>query len=206
MVRKTKEEAEATRQKLLDKAEEVFERRGVSRTSLQDIAAAAGLTRGAIYWHFKDKADVFQAMMDRVCLPCEAAVDGAMAPRQAGDWAVYLEGLGSAVLQRLSEDPQMRRVFAIAMHRTELGEELGAVFERRLQIIEQFVSELRAEFQSAAAAGLLRPGVEPDDAAVAYFALLDGLMHNWTLKPERFDLVRVGRTSLSGYLRGLAAD
>ena len=74
MPRRTKEEAQATRDLLLDTAAEVFERRGVSRTSMQDIATAAGLTRGAIYWHFRDKVDLFNAMMDRAILPFEQQI------------------------------------------------------------------------------------------------------------------------------------
>ena len=65
MVRRTKADALATRNSLLDAAEHLFQARGVSRTSLNDIATAAGTTRGAIYWHFKDKADLFNAMMER---------------------------------------------------------------------------------------------------------------------------------------------
>ena len=61
MARRTKAEAQATRNALIDAAERLFDSRGVSRTSLQDIAQAAGATRGAIYWHFKDKADLFNA-------------------------------------------------------------------------------------------------------------------------------------------------
>ena len=57
MVRRTKEDAVATRNSLLDAAERVFYDKGVSRASLGDIAQAAGATRGAIYWHFKDNAD-----------------------------------------------------------------------------------------------------------------------------------------------------
>ena len=56
MARRTKEEALATRHALLDAAERVFGRRGVARTSLVEIAEEAGVTRGAVYWHFKDKA------------------------------------------------------------------------------------------------------------------------------------------------------
>jgi TetR/AcrR family acrAB operon transcriptional repressor len=56
MVRRTKTEALETRNSLLDAAEHLFQARGVSRTSLNDIANEAGTTRGAIYWHFKDKA------------------------------------------------------------------------------------------------------------------------------------------------------
>ena len=67
MARRTKEDAEATRNALLDAAERVFYDKGVSRASLDDIAREAGTTRGAIYWHFKDKADLFNAMMERRC-------------------------------------------------------------------------------------------------------------------------------------------
>src|SRR4029079_5949728 len=49
MARRTKEEALSPRIRILDTAERLFERHGVSRTSLQDIAEAAGVTRGAIY-------------------------------------------------------------------------------------------------------------------------------------------------------------
>ena len=72
MARKTKEDALATRELILDAAERVFHQRGVSRTSLQEIAKDAGLTRGAIYWHFENKGELFHAMMERVTLPMMA--------------------------------------------------------------------------------------------------------------------------------------
>jgi TetR/AcrR family acrAB operon transcriptional repressor len=72
VARRTKEEALATRNRLLDAAELLFQAQGVSQTTLQQIAQQAGATRGAIYWHFKDKADLFNAMMERVILPLEA--------------------------------------------------------------------------------------------------------------------------------------
>ena len=49
MARKTKLEALETRERLLDAGEVVFRQRGVTRTSLAEIAAAAGVTRGAVY-------------------------------------------------------------------------------------------------------------------------------------------------------------
>lgn len=71
MVRRTKEEALETRNRILDAAEHVFFEKGVSRSSLADIAQAAGVTRGAIYWHFENKGDLFTAMFDRVILPLD---------------------------------------------------------------------------------------------------------------------------------------
>ena len=59
----------------------MFRERGVTRTSLAEVATAAGMTRGAVYWHFKDKADLFRAMCDRATLPLDAIFE------RAGDTA-----------------------------------------------------------------------------------------------------------------------
>ena len=69
MARRTKEDALATRASLLDAAERLFAVKGVSRTSLADIASTAGTTRGAIYWHFKDKGDLFNAFAEWLPMP-----------------------------------------------------------------------------------------------------------------------------------------
>ncbi|MBL4867857.1 MAG: TetR family transcriptional regulator [Pseudomonadales bacterium] len=67
MARKTK--AEATRQTILTAALEVFASRGVAQASLEEIAREAGVTRGAVYWHFKNKGDVFWALYEQMYLP-----------------------------------------------------------------------------------------------------------------------------------------
>src|SRR5258705_10562333 len=77
MARRTKEEAQETRMRILDAAEGVFHEKGVANASLEDIAAAAQVTRGAIYWHFKDKAELFDAMMQRVALPVDEMLERA---------------------------------------------------------------------------------------------------------------------------------
>ncbi len=69
MVRKTKEDAELTRQRIIDAARVVFLARGVSRSTLEHIATQAGVTRGAVYWHFSNKTDLFHAMREQVFLP-----------------------------------------------------------------------------------------------------------------------------------------
>ena len=58
-MRRTKAEAEETRQAILAAAERVFFKKGVANSSLDEVAAAAGVTRGAIYWHFSSKTDLF---------------------------------------------------------------------------------------------------------------------------------------------------
>ena len=75
MARRTKEEAAITREQLLDAAEHVFRERGVAGSSLAEVAAAAGVTRGAVYWHFRDKADLCAAMCERATLPLETMLE-----------------------------------------------------------------------------------------------------------------------------------
>ena len=65
MARRTKLEAEQTRHAILDAAERIFYAHGVTRTSLEEIAKHAGVTRGAVYWHFKDKIELCEAMLQR---------------------------------------------------------------------------------------------------------------------------------------------
>jgi len=136
MARKTKAEALETRTLLIDAAERVFHERGVSRTSLQDIAAAAGLTRGAMYWHFKDKADVFIAMMDRVVLPWEEEHDALLAAAPVDQPLHTLARLATDPLERLQASPPIQRVFRIAMHYTEYTDDLAAVRQQQIECVE----------------------------------------------------------------------
>ena len=69
MAPRTKEEcALAAWRSLVDAAELLFQAHSVSRTTLNYIARKTGTNRGAIYWHFKDEADLFNTMMERVTL------------------------------------------------------------------------------------------------------------------------------------------
>ncbi len=124
MARRTKEEAQATRTQLLDTAELVFREKGVSRTSLADIASAAGVTRGAIYWHFENKADLFVAMCDRATLPLEAMF-GRLADPELPDPLAKLRESIIEVLRQAEQDQRCRRVFEILNFKCEFVDDLA---------------------------------------------------------------------------------
>src|SRR4030095_12404804 len=131
MARRTKEEAQATRERLLDAAELLFQSQGVSQTTLQQIAQAADATRGAIYWHFKDKADLFNAMMDRVTLPLEAAAQKVAGGPEA-DPIDDVERMRVEALKLMTTNPQVRRVFDVATHKVEYTHDMQSVQQRHL--------------------------------------------------------------------------
>ncbi len=66
MARKTKEEAQATRESVLIAALDLFSEKGFSRTTFSDIAKRIGMTRGAVYWHFDNKSALLAALIDYV--------------------------------------------------------------------------------------------------------------------------------------------
>jgi TetR/AcrR family acrAB operon transcriptional repressor len=202
MVRRTKEEAQATRSLILDTAELVFEQRGVSGTSLNEIAKAAGLTRGAIYWHFQNKADLFNAMMERATLPLEQTdVAGFKDPdtKAAQICAGFVD-----VLRRVVRDPQLRRVFEIATHKVEYVGEMDAVRLRHLEWRNECVTDIERALKRAKRGGDLRASVTPHSAALGMLALFDGLLMSWMLERGSFDLPRAGEQAFAIYLAGLA--
>lgn len=202
MARKTKEDAIATRNSLIDAAEGVFLEKGVSRASLNDIAQAAGATRGAIYWHFKDKVDLFSAMMERRTLPLEqgySEIECSTCP----DPVQRLRAVMALVLRTVASDERTRRVFEIAIYKVEYVAELAGVRERHLAASEAFTRQLARDFQIAAQMQTVALPMTAMEAAIGLHALFNGLMQNWILNDGAFDLVRVGRVSTDAYLSGL---
>ncbi|HSV47012.1 MAG TPA: TetR family transcriptional regulator [Ramlibacter sp.] len=203
MPRRTKLEAQATRSQLLDAAELEFQANGVSGTSLADIAARAGTTRGAIYWHFKDKADLFNAMIERVALPLEHAMGTAAAPETQDPLAALREALFHA-FDKTVTDPQIQRVFEVATHKVEYVDSLCAVRARHIAVRDECIAILRKVLQRAARLRGQKLPVTAESAARGLHALVDGLIQNWLLEPGAFDLRATGRQAVDNYLRGLS--
>ena len=202
MARRTKADAQTTRNNLLDAAEQLFQSRGVSHTSLNDIATAAGTTRGSIYWHFKDKADLFNAMMERVTLPLEQTLVVAYVEQSAHPVAEIRSAMLEA-LRLIATDEQTCRVLKIATHQVEYTTDMGAVLERHLSVHGGCVARNHAALQRAFAARGQSPPMALDFAARGLQVLVEGLVHQWLLNTEAFDLQANGRAALDVYLRGL---
>lgn len=202
MARCTKEQAQATRDHLLDAAEREFAQRGVSRTALMDIAQAAGVSRGAIYWHFKNKADLFNAMMERITLPMEQALQHIALDAQSDP----LDDLTAAMLnalQSIETDERTRRVFEVATLKVEYVDELLAVKTRQVQTQVEVVRQIQRSLQEAARRREWSLPVPAVLASRGLHSLVVGLIHSWLLDPKAFKLVAVAQVSIHTYLAGL---
>ena len=129
MARKTKEEAEKTRKDLIAAARTVFHECGVSRSTLEKIAKKAGVTRGALYWHFKDKAELFFAMREDVFAPMIERTDALLFSESHENPLDAIEASLKEFFRVLDDCPLVREVFEIMISRCEYVDEFAGVQE-----------------------------------------------------------------------------
>ncbi|MBP0047999.1 TetR family transcriptional regulator [Marinobacterium sp. AK62] len=197
MVRRTKEEAAATREALIDAAEEMFMQHGVARTSLEQIARHAGMTRGALYWHFKNKTDLVKAMRDREHLPFQDLFDQVDIDNPE---ASPLETIRLACLQGLRqlESPRKIRVHTILTFRCEFFSDFNPQAMHR-EISDDIRSVLQRYFTLAEAKGQLQ-GITAPAAAELMHSVLSGLFHSWIRNPEDYSIAERGESVINSLM------
>ncbi len=177
MARRTKDEAEQTRSAILDAAELVFFKQGVVRTSLQQVAVAANVTRGAVYWHFRNKIELLKAMVERVVLPQEHILE----QLEASDSPTPLDDLSRACCEAMRQmiyDARRRRVFTILTQRCEYVADMQEFIKTRHEFKERMQARFIRLFERAQKLDLLSPVWSPRIAALTLHSLMYGLISN----------------------------
>ncbi|WP_303747506.1 TetR family transcriptional regulator [Stenotrophomonas pigmentata] len=198
MARKTKEEAAATREGILDAALACFHEHGVAGTSLAAIGERAGYSRGAVYWHFKNKTEVLEAMINRERVPFIKRLRQTYSPHRN----TPILDLRSAMLVSLSElanDPQLRDMMEI-MLRNDLSTESVAMQQLQHDSVEEEMAIFRRAFERARELGQLRDGVDTATSARILHAGLTGVLYSAMLEPTQFDLQRDSREMLDALM------
>lgn len=202
MVRRTKAEAQRTRESILDAAEDAFLERGVARASLAQIAARAHVTRGAIYWHFADKAALFDAMLERVQMPM---VDLLYDIRAEADVRPFdgLRRLCLHAVQQLVHDARHRRVHTILFHRCESADEMADSEHNQQNVIDGVLASLQRYIGKLQQTGHVDPTQPPLVIARIIHIYMTGLYHDWLRNPHSYDIERDGMAGLDLLLDSL---
>jgi TetR/AcrR family acrAB operon transcriptional repressor len=205
MVRKTKVQAAITREQLLDAAEQVFRDHGVTKTSLTEVAKAAGVTRGAVYWHFKDKADLFAAMCERATLPLDTMLSAA-GGQTHNDPLGTIRMLAVEALTRLATDPRTQAVFEVIFHKAELTGELAEIAGRQERDRCNCLSSIGAIMEQAVQAGQLPADTDTSLARRVLHACVSGIMREWVLDKAAYDLAARAPALIDMIVAGLVAN
>lgn len=187
MVRKTKQQSLETRQHILDAAMHEFSKRGVSSTSLNDIAISAGVTRGAIYWHFKNKVDIFNAMWSQI----ESSIDDVELRYRNQFPCEPLLSLRHTlvfVLQTSVLDPKRNTLLGILFHKCEFVGELASLQQIHQALYLESFERIEKVLCDCIEYNQLPKSLNTRLAAITMRSYLCGLIENWLFMPDAYDL------------------
>jgi TetR/AcrR family transcriptional regulator, acrAB operon repressor len=190
-MRRTKAQALDTRATILDAAEAVFFSNGVTQTTLDEIADAAGVTRGAIYGHFRNKDAVFEAIFERFALPLDPFTVPLPAddPNPLGRLQTELE----VQLSRALRDTRTRHLYGIVFARCESTEET-ALFWRRVRAASRLAeTQIEMALLHAISREQLSADLDVYQAALFIHATLTGVFRNDLLRRRHNARLNLGR-------------
>lgn len=180
-MRRTKQESERTRQQILRAARHEFVRHGVARTTLGHIATSAGVTRGAIYWHFRDKTALFHAMREKVSLPLIDRMSFALLSASDEDPLAAIEAFLNSLMNTVAGDRATLHTFQIMLFKCEYVDEFQSELVRQTRRSNELVDQLTIVYQRAQRAGGLRRGLTPAVAALDTCVFVNGLLRLFLL-------------------------
>ena len=187
MARRTKEDALKTREAILDAAVQVFSVRGVSRTTLANIAKEAGVTRGAIYWHFKNKEDLLAALWEQLLLPFEP-INRAIENPDEPDPLGKLQQTHIDFFKSLKEDPRLLQLSQILLSKCEAVEDTGTLHLHRVNCHLEGQHKIEQILRNAITQGQLPENLDVRLGSIATIAFMDGLINNWIMFPDLLDV------------------
>ncbi len=189
---------EATRERILEAAEDVFSQKGYHDSLMDDIATTSKTSKGALYFHFPSKESLFFALLERLAAKLERDVAREI-ERRAGAVA-KIEGALEAVLASLSK----RRRLAQILLRQGYG--LCPAFEdKRLELFDRFAVLIQGVLDEAVAEGSLAP-LDARLTAYAWLGALNEVVTRWLLRGEPHPLNDALPALLPLFLRGVGVD
>lgn len=204
-MRRTKEEAEQTRRRIMAAALRTFNRRGIARTTLGEIAKAAGVTRGAIYWHFPGKQGLFAAIRDDVSLPLIDQSDFTLLYERGGEPLQRIERFLVDLIRAVEENRAIRLAFSVMSFKCEYVGELAPQLDEYVRKLERLCNALTRAYAQAYARGDLRIGLTPRVAALETMAFVAGLMRLWLLDKTRTGVRKEARLLIRAHVEGRRA-
>lgn len=187
MARRTKKEAEETKESILESAAMVFIEKGYANASLEQIAEGANVTRGAVYWHFKNKMDIFKALHDQLYTPFadmilkDLEVDDSHPLKQ-------LEDLCVGLILDLEKQPQKRRILTIFFLKCEYSGEMEKVLECQNERKKDSMKLFSQYFERAKKKGHLPKSTDASVLTLSLICYITGIVYEYLRNPEMFNL------------------
>ncbi|WP_320720688.1 acrEF/envCD operon transcriptional regulator [Enterobacter sp. 296B2] len=186
MARKKKEEAQQTRQQLIEAAIGQFATRGVASTTLTDIADAAKVTRGAVYWHFNSKAEIFNAIWEQQ-LPLRDIIRDRLSFSESDDPLLMLREQFITALQYIAHEPRQCALLQILYHKCEFTSDMISENEIRKRIWFNY-DFLRVTLENCISQNIISSQVNVELTMIVFHGFFSGIIKNWLMNTDSFNL------------------
>lgn len=200
-MKKTKAEAEQTRQELLHAALETFYHNGVTNTSLQAIAEQAGVTRGALYWHFKNKEDLFDALFEQHFTPFMQQIERVFT-LEGNTWH-NLQLILRDILFMLENNENQRKFCSIMHAKCEQTGKNAAINQLACQYHHRNYQQLQRVLAYCREQGSLPKNINLELASIYLKSSFTGIINIWVYAPEMLPLSSMGNILLEAHLDNL---
>lgn len=176
MPRRTKEDAQRTRERILSSALALFSKKGYEHTTFTDIAARLKLTKGAVYWHFDSKEKLIEELVRLALAKFRRQIEALM-PDGALTYPAVAEMMVRNAEQVVS-DPKGAAFFRLMKCQIRWGDDSMAAVRQNLLTNRQFGPKeafMRA-IANDVAAGRIRQVANAEEIATVSLAIWDGLV------------------------------
>jgi AcrR family transcriptional regulator len=194
------ERAEERRQQIMGAALACFARKGYHKTTMDDIVAESGLSKGTLYWYFESKDELFFSLINSFFLEMQQDIGAIF--EQNSSATDKLRALGHEFASLFQEVAEFLNVFFEFYMQSTLNEQLNQMFQGMLS---QYRGMIAGIIQEGFKAGEFKE-VDADQLAIAVMAAYDGLWFYKMLMPDEVDLDRTSRAFIETLLAGLATD
>jgi len=196
-MRKTKAAAEKTKSNILKSALKVFLMNGYSKTTLSNIAEDAGYTRGAVYWHFKDKSQILENLIlkfhGRFFSEQNNILESSLDPIQKINEMININ------FPLLYNNNEFRDFIELTWFKTEIDQHEG-LLQGKIAITKIFNDSITSLFKEASRDGYLKKGIDPEIAALSITSIINGIYRGYFIIPDKLQSEKIGRTILENYL------
>lgn len=198
-MRRTKEEAQKTREKIFKCALKLFIEKGYDSTTLKDITQKAGVTKGAVYWHFRDKDAILDEIIDHY--DNEAINNLPLVLKDEASPLMKIKFLTYPNFPDLKSKKKIKNYF-------RLKAEISNHWKRRGKhpYAKVFVKEVTGLFKEAKRKGEVIKSLDPDAAALSISFLITGTYIKYDIDDSLFDNVRSITTVMDEYFDHISTD
>ncbi len=186
MVKKNKEQSELTRQTIINAAIDVFYEMGVSNATVKNIVDRTKVTRGAFYWHFSNKEEILNCLLDETITKYDAYFEALIKEDLSAIQRLTIHAKN--LFETIYSNQKQRKVFAIFMQTVGSQKEMTRFHQHSESAYFDSIKFYKQQFECAMKEKLISNKQSSELLAFGYNAYITGIIDSWFASPTNKNL------------------